>query len=437
MKTNLQDPRRSIRRLNSVGFATLAVLVVGVGGWAATSRLSGAVIASGSVVVESNIKKIQHPTGGVVGEILVREGDLVEYGQVLLRLDDTVTRSTLAMVRSQLDELTSRAARLLAERDGDEIIIFPAELSNRLMEPTLNAAVTGEEKLFHSRKGVLIGQRAQLRERISQFNEEIGGLTAQQEAKEAEVKFIGDELVGTTALYQKNLVNIQRFMQLQREQARLQGERGHLIAESARSRAKISETELQIIQLEQDFGAAVLKDLREAQGKIAEFKERVTAAEDQLRRVDLRAPQAGIVTQLTVHTVGGVIANGDTVMQIVPRADKLVIEAKVAPSDIDQVDLGAPALVRISAGNQRTAPDLNGVVIYVAADLTREKDARSTQAYFIVRASLTSDEIGRLGDMKLLPGMPAEIFIQTHEQTLLQYLLKPLSEQISRTFRER
>ena len=297
--------------------------------------------------------------------------------------------------------------------------------------------MTGEEKLFHSRKAVLIGQRAQLRERISQFNEEIGGLTAQQEAKEAEVKFIGDELVGTTALYQKNLVNIQRFMQLQREQARLQGERGHLVAESARSRAKISETELQIIQLDQDFGTAVLKDLREAQGKIAEFKERVTAAEDQLRRVDLRAPQAGIVTQLAVHTVGGVIANGDTVMQIVPRADKLVIEAKVAPSDIDQVDLGAPALVRISAGNQRTAPDLNGVVIYVGADLTREKDARSTLAYFIVRASLTSEQIGRLGDMKLLPGMPAEIFIQTHEQTLLQYLLKPLSEQISKTFRER
>ena len=437
MKTNEHGPRQTIRKLNFIGFTALALLIFGIGGWASTSQLSGAVIASGSIVVESNIKKVQHPTGGVVGEIFVKEGDIVEKGQIVVRLDDTVTRSTLGVVRSQLDELTARAARLIAERDGVDEVTFPAELTNRVNELTAGTAVTDEEKLFHSRKSALLGQRAQLRKRITQSNEEIRGLSAQQKAKDSEIKFIGEELVGTTALYQKNLVNIQRFTQLQREEARLQGERGQLIADIARSRAKISETELQIIQIEQEFRSAVLKDLREAQGKIVEFKERFTAAEDQLQRIALRAPQAGIVNQLTVHTVGGVIASGDTIMHIVPRNDNLVLEAKVAPSDIDQVTLGAHAIVRILAGNQRTTPDLNGIIIHVAADLTRETVAHGNLSYFLVRASLPLVELRRLGQLKLLPGMPAEIFIQTQERTPLEYLLKPLSEQISRTFRER
>src|SRR5712692_6984445 len=331
------DPRQVIRRLNLVGFAAMAVLIGGVGGWAATSQLAGAVIAPGSIVVESNVKKVQHPTGGIVGEILVREGDVVKEGQVVMRLDDTVTRATLGIVRSQLDELMSREARLLAERDGADALRFPESLTSRRDEKTLATAFAGEEKLFESRRQARIGQRAQLRERIAQINEEIRGLSAQHDAKEKEIQFIGEELVGVTDLYKKNLIPIVRFMQLQRDQARLNGERGQLIADIARAKGKVSETELQIIQLDQDFRTEVLKDLREAQGKIGELKERVTAAEDQLKRVDLRAPQTGTVHQLAVHTVGGVIGNGETIMQIVPRADELVVEAKVAPSDIDQV----------------------------------------------------------------------------------------------------
>jgi HlyD family secretion protein len=229
-------------------------------------------------------------------------------------------------------------------------------------------------------------------------------------------------------------------MQLQRDQTRLQGERGQFIADIARARGKISETELQIIQVDQDFRTEVLKDLREAQGKIAEFKERVTAAEDQLKRVDLRAPQTGIVHQLAVHTVGGVIANGETVMQIVPRADELVVEAKVAPNDIDQVAVGAEAVVRVLAGNQRTTPVITGRLTRVSADLTREQQQNSTQpaqAYYTVRIVLPAEEVPRLRDIHLLPGMPVEVFIQTHERSPLQYLLKPLQEQIARTFRER
>jgi membrane fusion protein, type I secretion system len=434
-----QDPRHMIRKLNLVGLAITVALIGGVGGWAATAQLAGAVIAPGTIVVESNVKKVQHPTGGVVGEILVKEGDRVDEGQLVLRLDDTITRSTLGAVRSQLDELMAREGRLLAERDDAEGIAFPAQLMDRRRDMSVAAAVAGEEKLFESRKIARIGQRAQLRERIAQLNEEVGGLSAQVAAKESELSLIGKELVGVAELYQKNLVSISRYTQLQRDQTRLQGERGQLIADIARARGKISETELQIIQLDQDFRTEVLKDLRETQGKIAELKERVTAAEDQLKRVDLRAPQAGTVHQLAVHTVGGVISNGETIMQIVPRADELVVEAKVAPFDIDQVGTGAMAAVRILSGNQRTNPTITSRVTRVSADVARDQQnsTQPAQPYYTVRVALPAEEVARLKDIELVPGMPAEVFIQTHERTPLQYLLKPLQEQIARTFRER
>ena len=433
-----QDPRRMIRKLNLTGVAIIVLLIGGVGGWATTTQLAGAVIASGTLVVESSVKKVQHPTGGVVGEILVKEGDEVDVGQVVLRLDDTVTKSTLGVVRSQLDELLAREGRLLAERDDADAIVFPPQLT-RSRDDTAATAIAGEQKLFESRRTARIGQRAQLRERVAQTNEEIRGLSAQQAAKESELDLIAKELVGVADLYQKNLVSISRYTQLQRDQTRLQGERGQLIAEIARARGKISETELQIIQLDQDFRTEVLKDLREAQGKIAELKERLTAAEDQLKRVDLRAPQAGVVHQLSVHTVGGVIGNGETIMEIVPRADELVVEAKVAPHDIDQVAWGGKAIVRIMAGNQRTTPEITGLLTRVSADLTREQQTSTqpAQAYYTVRVALPASELARLKDIRLVPGMPADVFIQTHERSPLEYLLKPLREQIARTFRER
>ena len=437
MKPDPGTPQQQIRQLTLAGIAITVLLIGGFGGWAATSQLAGAVIAPGTIVVESNVKKVQHPTGGIVGEILVKEGGVVEAGQVVMRLDDTMTRSTLGIVRSQLDEATAREARLLAERDGAERIEFPASVTARREEKTVAAGIAGEERLFESRKRAREGQRSQLRERIAQSGEEIGGLVAQQESKERQIKFLTEELVGVTDLYKKNLVVISRLMTLERDKARIEGERGQYVAEIARARGKISETELQVIQLEQDFRTEVLKELREIQGKIAELKERLTAAEDQLKRVEIRAPQAGIVYQLSVHTVGGVIANGETVMQIVPRADSLVVEAKVAPQDIDQVSLGASGIVRIMAGNQRTTPDILGVVTQVSADLTRESPAQGGQTYYIVRLSLADDELRRLGDLRLVPGMPAEAFIQTYARTPLEYLLKPLQEQIARTFRER
>ncbi len=278
----VQDPVAMIRKLNVVGLAMIVTLVGCIGGWAATSQLAGAVIAAGTVIVESVDKKVQHPTGGVVKEILVHDGSAVEEGQVLVRLDDTVTRSSLGVLRSQFDENTARRTRLLAERDGAEAVAFSETLTSRRHEPNLAAALNGEEKLFISRKEARAGQRAQLRERISQTKEEIRGLSAQQEAKGNEIDLIAQELVGVTELYSKNLVTISRYNLLQRDQTRLQGERGQSIAEIARARAKVSETELQVLQLDQDFRTEVLKDLREVDGKIAELTDKMVAAEDQL-----------------------------------------------------------------------------------------------------------------------------------------------------------
>jgi HlyD family secretion protein len=435
MNASTQEPRRAIRNLNIIGCAVIVVLVGGIGGWAATAQLHGAVIASGTVVVESNVKKVQHPTGGIVGQLMVRDGSAVEEGDIVMRLDETLTRATLGALRSQLDVLLARETRLLAERDETDALEFPQELTVRKSEHGVASAIAGEEKLYESRREARKGQKAQLRERIAQINEEIRGLSAQHEAKEKEIKLIAEELQGVTKLYRDNLVTIVRYNQLQRDQAKLLGERGQFVAEMARARGRISEINLQIFQLDHDFRTEVLKELREAQGKIAELKERVIAAEDQLKRVDIRAPQSGIVHQLAVHTVGGVIANGETLMVIVPRADALIIEAKVAPQDVDQVGRGATAVVRIMAGNQRTTPEVNGIVTYVSAD--QSKDQATNQIYYVVRVALPEQEARRLGDLKLQPGMPTEVFIQTQERTPLEYLLKPLREQIARTFRER
>ena len=436
-----RDPRSAIRRLNLAGCTAMVVALGGVGGWASTTQIAGAVIANGTVVVETSVKKVQHLSGGIVGEILVKDGSEVEAGQVLMRLDDTLTRATLGVVQSQLDLHVAREARLLAERDGLASIAFHDAPRVAPATEAADSADAGEERLFESRRAGRESQRAQLRQRIAEIGEEITGLAAQQQSKENEIKYIAEELSGVAQLYSKNLVPLSRLMQLRRDQARLQGERGQLIADIARSRGKAAETELQILQLDQDFRTEVLRDLRETQAKIAELQERANAAADELKRTDIRAPQAGIVYQLQVHTIGGVIAKGDTIMQIAPRADALIVEAKVAPQDIDQVAPGASVRVRIGAGNRRTTPDLEGKVTVVAPDLTRDPAATSagiqSQQYYLARVALSAADVKSAGGLQLVAGMPAEVYIRTQDRTPLAYLLKPLNEQIARTFRER
>jgi len=430
-----RDARSSIRLHLIVGLAVVVILAGGLGGWASTAEISVALIAPGSIVVDSNVKKVQHPTGGVVGEVLARDGDIVKAGDVVVRLDDTVTKASLAIVTKNLDGLWARAARLQAEQQGLSKIVFPAMLLDRIDDPDVKNIIASETKLFEVRTTGRIGQKAQLRERITQLNEEIAGLTAQEKAKDQEIALVEKELVGVTSLYDQHLVQISRLTTLQRDAARLNGERAQFIASRAQAKGKITETELQIIQVDKDLVSDVSKDLRETNDKIGEFVERKVTAEDQLRRTDIRAPQDGMVLQSTVHTVGGVITAGDAIMMIVPQTDALSVEAKVNPQDIDKLQIGQKTLLRLSAFNQRTTPELNGVVTRVSPDVTT--DQRTGQSYYTIRVSMPPEEVARLGDAKLIPGMPVEAFVQTGDRTMLSYLVKPLRDQLMRAFREK
>jgi HlyD family secretion protein len=427
--------RRSIRLHLIIGLTVVTVLAGGLGGWASTAEISGALIAPGAVVVESNVKKVQHPTGGVVGEVLAHDGDLVKAGDVVVRLDDTVTKASLAIVTKNLDGLWARAARLQAEQQGLDKIVFPASLLDRADDPDVKNIIASETKLFEVRTTGRIGQKAQLRERVTQLNEEIAGLVAQEKAKDQEIALVEKELVGVSSLYDQHLVQMSRLTTLQRDAARLNGERAQFIASRAQAKGKITETELQIIQVDKDLVSDVSKDLRETNDKIGEFVERKVTAEDQLKRTDIRAPQDGMVLQSTVHTVGGVITAGDAIMMIVPQTDALSVEAKVNPQDIDKLQIGQKTLLRLSAFNQRTTPELNGVVTRVSPDVTT--DQRTGQSYYTIRVSMPPEEVARLGDVKIIPGMPVEAFVQTGDRTMLSYLIKPLSDQLMRAFREK
>lgn len=295
--------------------------------------------------------------------------------------------------------------------------------------------MTNERKLFELRRSARLGQKAQLNQRITQLQDEIRGLTAQQEAKAREIALIGKELEGVRELWKNNLVQITRLTALERDAARLEGERAQLIAAVAQAKGKITETELQVIQIDQDLSSEVAKDMREVDAKSGEYVERKVAAEDQLKRIDIRAPQDGVVLESKVHTVGGVIPAGDAIMLIVPEADNLIVEAKVNPHDIDQVQVGQTAVLRFSAFNLRTTPEINGTVMRVSADTTT--DQRTGQSYYTTRIAMTKKEIARLGDVKLIPGMPVEAFVQTGERSVMSYLMKPLQDQFMRAFREK
>jgi len=427
--------RQEIRLHLLFGLVIVGFLCAVVGGWASTAQISGALIAPGSIVVDSNLKKVQHPTGGVVGALFVHDGDHVKTGDVVVRLDDTVPKASLAIVTKTLNGLMARSARLQAELVGASHVTFPQQLLAQSSDGDVADVIASETKLFETRSSGRAGQKAQLRERISQLKDEISGLEAQERAKSKEIDLIQQELVGVRDLYSKNLVQISRLTTLERDAARLDGDRALLSAQKAQAKGKISETELQIIQVDKDMSSENSKDLRETNDKIGELVERKITAEDQLRRIEIRAPQDGMVLQSNVHTVGGVITAGDAIMMIVPDTDNLSVEAKVNPQDIDQVRLGQRTLLRLSAFNQRTTPELNGIVTRVSADTTT--DQRTGQSFYTVRISLPPEDVARLGDVKLMPGMPVETFVQTGERTMISYLAKPLSDQLMRAFREK
>ncbi len=424
--------RRSINRHLLVGAAAALVLVGGVGGWATTTQLSGAVVAPGQLVVDSNVKKVQHPTGGVVGELRVKDGDRVKAGDVLLRLDETQVRSNLAIVTKALDELAARQARGEAERDGAERVSFPADLVARIDDPEVQRVTMGEQKLFEIRRGAREGQKAQLREQIAQLRQQIQGNTEQEAAKAKEIDWIRQELNGIRDLWSKSLTPFNRLTALERDAARLEGERGALIASAAQAKGRIAETELKILQIDEDLRTEIGKELAEIRGKKSELVEKRVAAEDQLKRIDLIAPQDGRVFQQSVHTVGGVIQAGEAVMLIVPDGDSLIVEAKIPPHEIDQVHMDQHAVLRFTAFNQRTTPELNGEVVRMGADVSQ--DEKKNESYYTVRIRVADEELARLGRQKPVAGMPVEAFLQTTPRSALSYLLKPMHDQISKAF---
>jgi HlyD family secretion protein len=424
----------SLRRFQVFGF--LSVLVMGgvVGGWATFSELNGAVIAPATIMVESYSKKVQHKEGGIVGDIRVKDGDRVEIGQALVILDNTETKSELAIIDSLLDEALAKRARLEAQRDRASAIIFPAEVIERAKEPGVAAIMAGQAKLFNARLQAIIGKKEQLNQQIGQLTEQIGGLESQKIAKEKQLVLISAELTDLKDLQSKGLVPVSRVLAMDRETARLDGERGELVASKASAEARIAEVKVQILQIDEEDLSQTLTDLREIEGKVAELKERKLAIASRLERMVIKSPITGDVYQLAVHTIGGVIGPGEPIMLIVPEADELILQAQVRPQDIDQVRPGQIAHIRFPAFNSRLTPEVAAEVTQISADTSRT-DA-SSPPFYSVRLMISAKELDKLGTNKLKPGMPAEAFIQTEAQTPLTYFLKPLTDQFAHALRE-
>jgi HlyD family secretion protein len=425
----------SIGRHIKLGLATVVLLLGGMGSWAVMTKLAGAVIAPGTLVVENNAKKIQHPTGGIVQELRVKDGDKVATGDLLVLLDGTQTRANLDIILGALDELTARKARLEAESEGTEEVTFPAELTARAHEPGLGRILSGEQTLFTLRKAERLGQKGLLRERIAQLGKEVEGLTGQAAAKEREIALVAKELTGTRQLFQKGLMTLSRLTDLERTAVRLDGERAQLVASTAEAKGRIAEIELEIIQIDQKLRSEVGAQLADLRTKLSEFGERRTAAQDQLDRLAIRAPQSGTVHELTMHTIGGVVQAAEPLMLIIPSSTVLAVDAMVAPAEVDRLHVGQKVALRFSTFNQRMTPEIDGQLMRVSADVS--KDERTGLSYYTARIDISADQLDRLGTVKLLPGMPVETFIATEERTVLSYLLKPLSDQVMHAFRQR
>jgi membrane fusion protein, type I secretion system len=416
------------------GLRVLIIAAVLVGGWLVFVPLAGAVVVPGNLVVQSNVKQIQHPTGGVVAEIKVQNGTRVNAGDLLVRLDATQAQASLQVLTKQLDEIRARMSRLVAERDGFAEIQFPAELSARSGNDDIKGVMDSEVSLFKARAGARQSQKDLLQSQIGQLTQQISGLESQVDSKAKQTDLIKGELTGVQDLYDKRLVPLTRLTTLQRDAAQIDGERGQLTSSIAETKSKIDSSQLSIVRIDQDFRAEVVKDLNEAQAKEAELSEHSIAARDQLDRIEIHSPTSGVINQLSIHTIGGVIKAGETIMEIVPDSDDLQIEARVQPNDIDHVKTGQQAFVRFSAFNARTTPQLKGTVSYVSADTGH--DAETHSAFFTVRVVLPEEERRKLNGQQLVAGMPAEVFMQTGSRTMLSYLFEPIMDQLRRAFVE-
>ena len=435
-QTSLSSIQKSRRKHLRWGLVLVGALVLGLGGWASVAKINSAVITSGAIAVDGQAKKVQHQEGGIVGEILVKDGDEVKGGDVLFRLDETVVKANLAITRKRLHQMRAQEARLSAEWRGEDTVTFPADLVELAKTDEIAAtALDGEQALFDARKQGIKGRKKQLGEQIAQLDQQIVGLQVQRDAKAESIDLVTVQLNDFSSLLEKRLINASQVTAIKRDRAELVGERGGLISEIAQSKQAISEKRVQILQLDEQFLEKVLSDLQTLRSEVAELEEQEVAAVDRLKRIDIRAPQSGYVHQLNVHTVGGVIAPGDTLMLVVPEDSDLVIESRVQPTDVDQLQVGQEAYVRLAAFDQRTTPELNAEVLNVSPDLTR--DEVTGESYYLARLKILESEMPKLNGQILVPGMPVEGFIQTGERTVLSYFVKPLQDQIAHALKEK
>ncbi len=416
------------------GLATVLLLILGAGGWSAWASISGAVIAPGVVAVEGKPKVIQHIDGGIVGEILVRDGDRVEAGDVLIKLDPTAIQASLAIVESKWHEALVRKSRLEAELAGAEEPLPPTELWPLLEQPSVREMIRGQRKLFDARQTSTAGQIEQLEMRVAHYREQIDNLDALHQAKKKQAGLVDLELDSLRKLHAKGHTPTTRVRALEQDSARLEGETAEHLAEIAQTKGALAEAEAQILQVQHDLQEKVATELRDVIATIRELREERVAALDKLKRIEIRSPVGGLVHGQNVHTIGGVITPTEPVMQIVPQDDRLIVEARVEPQNIDQLHVGQIAALRFPAFNQRTTPELDGHVINVSAD--RLEDQVSGMAYYQAIIEIPKDQLDRLNGLALLPGMPVEGFIKTGERTALSYLVKPLTDQLQHAFRE-
>jgi HlyD family secretion protein/epimerase transport system membrane fusion protein len=417
------------------GMLTIAIAFGGFGTWAALASLDSAAIAPGVVVVESDRKSIQHLEGGLVREILVRDGDVVERDDLLIRLENTQAKAVYDIVRGELDAARAEVARLIAERDGQEEIAFPDELLARAHVRKVGEALQGQRHLFIARRTSLQGQVAILEQSIAQFRDEIEGLKSEQAAREKQLEILTDEIGGLRKLLKQGSVPRNEVLAYERKIAELGGERGRFMANVSRAEQGIGEAQLRIAQVEKSVREEVVGKLHEVQARIFGLEKRLVAAEDVLGRTEVRAPTAGVVMGMRVHTTGGVVAPAQEILQVVPSGDRLVIEAQINPIDIDDVAVGQQATVRLTAFKLRSTPIIVGTLVNVSAD--RLVDEHSGTPYYLARIEVPKVQLATLGDLALQPGMPVEALIKTGARTALGYMLSPLTDNMARAFKEK
>lgn len=425
----------SLGKTTRYGLIAVAVLVLGFGGLMAFLPMAGAVIANGEVSVETQVKQIAHPFGGVAADILVRDGDRVEEGDVLIRLDDTVSGATAEYSGLSLDQLLARAARLRALRDNAATVNFPAELRDRAAtDPVVAGIMQDEARGFQLERQARTDQVRQLEARIAQTEATISSAQSQVQAFGRQEELIEEELVQTRELYEDQLSTLDRVNALERAAVGLSAERDSAAARIIESRARINELRTQMAGLQSDARSQAALELAEVQQLLTDSRTREVTASDTSVRTAIRAPQDGIVNKLTVTTIGGVVPPGETLLELVPVNDELVISARVEVTDIDQVAIDQPAFMRFTALSMRTTPELQGIVTQVDAD--RRIDQVTGLPYYNARIDIPEEELAKLGAARLSVGMPVEVFIQTGQRTILNYILRPLTDQLNRALRE-